>query len=1055
MSKAKNKKPGRSSKLDPKNLDLSELQKPIKISASSLKDAAKLLETGTPEMKNLLSHEVNLLYECRICRSIFRSLVNLISHKRAFCRQKYNGFGNRSREYENSINATTENLENSELDQITLDSFVNLSRNDRILRSQAPVKTNNKTDLTSVVHMLQKKQEGKLVDVSNENSELPAEETDCDQVVLQVLDSKRAAYQTLIPPNSLPVDLMENQVIELENILSQDSAVLRADGQFEKSDSPVHFYGDDESNRLICEICSLTFTTQKTFDSHFRIKHAAVRDCYLCPCNSCTASFSSTMGVKRHLTNVHKKIGQELKTLSQQIEKRTVRSKPLNVVVNKKTKKPETFNNLVDNSLETQQWVESIDSQALHECISCGEIFNNKSELVIHLKNCLGSDEERINYLLYENDAELKENVINDTEIAEIPVVSLPDSKQASPTRVLPDIPSEKECLSIQVQAIARISEEEWSKIPSRTFQNEDNIAEAPAKFNNNKGRIICPKKTNKPLITEILPVENYLLDLENSRKRKSTFSDVNNAVIGEKLKKLTCQENETDKEATKKPHNQSSQHFSDTLASISDHTKLECIACRLNFSNITSFNRHMEGHLKVNRFQCNKCDYKSTSRNDCVGHCNRVHNAMNNRQALNEMISQISQHQLNQSQGIVTVDPSNLNSNPARQENSTSQLGNINSNIELIRTTQNNVKKNSELRNPSDTDPELEDRETINRKIDSNPNLPELIQEIVVGKNSTSEASTSKVNGQSRLKNDHIQRIRNDEEDNDYSPNQCASEFFNLFPSNKDTDRWNRQNNESPSSNSDESSCMVLRSSSRLSKKINTDDEEDEITPELYKGDSDSGKKRRKSSRSRSRSSMRSNSRIEVRSESRIMTRSRSRLENRMSEDNDDDDDDNSFFRPINSTRNESKSERSKSQAKMEEPKEKKKRGRPRKNERRSAPAKVNDKFNEQSTRRRESFSSENSQHQRPVRSRVKPVDKDFIYDLEDVDFLKSRNTHNLNKKSSSKSDSAKRLFTNDSDEELTVLQEFVNHDSSAELENQERFFRGFPRQPEIFNIE
>ncbi|XP_043471209.1 uncharacterized protein LOC122504260 [Leptopilina heterotoma] len=1049
MSKAKNKKPGKSSKLDPKNLDLSELQKPIKISASSLKDAAKLLETGTPEVKSLLSHEVNLLYECRICRSIFRSLVNLISHKRIFCRQKYNGCGNRSREYENSINATTENLENSELDQITLDSFVNLSKNDRILRSQAPVKSNNKTDLTSVVHMLQKKQEGKLVDVSTENSELHTEETNCDQVVLQVLDSKRAAYQTLIQPNSSPVDLMENQVIELENILNQDSVVLRADGQFEKSDSPVQFYGDDESNRLVCEICSLTFTTQKTFDSHFRIKHAAVRDCYLCPCNSCTASFSSTMGVKRHLTNVHKKIGQELKTLSQQIEKRTVRSKPLTVVGNKKPKKPENFNNLVDNSLETQQWVESIDSQALHECISCGEIFNDKSELVIHLKNCLGSDEERINYLLYENDAELKENVINDTEIAEIPVLSLPDTKPNSPTRVMPEISSGKECLPIRVQAISRISEEEWSKIPSRTFQNEDITAEAPTKFNNNKERIICPKKTNKPSITEILPVENYLLDLEHSRKRKSAFSDINNTVIGEKLKKLTCQENETDKETAKKSQNQSSQHFSATLASISDHTKLECIACRLNFSNITSLNRHMEGHLKVNRFQCNKCDYKSTSRNDCVGHCNRVHNAMNNRQALNEMISQISQYQLTQSQGMITVDPSNLNSNSARQENSTSQLGNINSNTELMRTY-NNVKINSEVRNPSDTDPELEDRETINRKIDSNPNLPELIQEIVVGKNSTSEASTSKVNGESRLENNHFRRIRNDEEINGYSSNFAATEFSNLFPSNKKSDPWNRENNLSPSSDSDESSCMVLRSSSRLSKKINTDDEEDEITCELYRGDSDSGKKRRKSSRSRSRSSMRSNSQMQVRSESRIMTRSRSRMENRMSEDNDD-----SFSQSMNTTRSENKSERSKSQAKKEETKEKKKRGRPRKNERRSAPAKINDKITEvSSTRRRESFSSENSQIQRPVRSRVKPVDKDFIYDLEDEDFLKSQNSNNFIE-NHHKSDLSKRIFTNNSDEELIVLQEFANHDSSAELENQERFFRGFPRQPEILNIE
>lgn len=91
MSKTKNKKPGKSGKLDSRNPDLSELHRPIDISVSSLKHTAKLLETGTQEIKDILTYEVNLLYECRICGSIFRSIVNLISHKRFFCQDKFNG----------------------------------------------------------------------------------------------------------------------------------------------------------------------------------------------------------------------------------------------------------------------------------------------------------------------------------------------------------------------------------------------------------------------------------------------------------------------------------------------------------------------------------------------------------------------------------------------------------------------------------------------------------------------------------------------------------------------------------------------------------------------------------------------------------------------------------------------------------------------------------------------------------------------------------------------------------------------------------------------------
>lgn len=88
---------------------------------------------------------------------------------------------------------------------------MNPSKNDRILRSQAPVR-GNKSDLTSVLQMLQKKQVEKLGETPSQ-TESPAEKTGCDQVVLQVLDSKRAAYQTLVQPNLSSDDLMENQVI--------------------------------------------------------------------------------------------------------------------------------------------------------------------------------------------------------------------------------------------------------------------------------------------------------------------------------------------------------------------------------------------------------------------------------------------------------------------------------------------------------------------------------------------------------------------------------------------------------------------------------------------------------------------------------------------------------------------------------------------------------------------------------------------------------------------------------------------------------------------------
>lgn len=40
-------------------------------------------------MKNYISCECDILYECRFCHTIFRSLANFILHKRRYCRDKF------------------------------------------------------------------------------------------------------------------------------------------------------------------------------------------------------------------------------------------------------------------------------------------------------------------------------------------------------------------------------------------------------------------------------------------------------------------------------------------------------------------------------------------------------------------------------------------------------------------------------------------------------------------------------------------------------------------------------------------------------------------------------------------------------------------------------------------------------------------------------------------------------------------------------------------------------------------------------------------------------
>jgi hypothetical protein len=69
--------------------DLSVLTPPVVTSLTGMRQALHALEAGTPAVKAVLLNEVNLVYECRVCFNMFRSLANLVSHKARFCRQRY------------------------------------------------------------------------------------------------------------------------------------------------------------------------------------------------------------------------------------------------------------------------------------------------------------------------------------------------------------------------------------------------------------------------------------------------------------------------------------------------------------------------------------------------------------------------------------------------------------------------------------------------------------------------------------------------------------------------------------------------------------------------------------------------------------------------------------------------------------------------------------------------------------------------------------------------------------------------------------------------------
>lgn len=256
--------------------DLSILRKPIPTSITGFRETIQAYENGTDEVnkyfqhyniielsnlrstspiqiRNLLANECDVIYECKACRNIFRSLANFISHKRIYCRANF--CTTQHFHFHNDASGVDRDV--ATIVQAEQDFTAKV--NTVVSSGKAPTK-----DLTSVIERLLRREHAARPlpnhEPVNPSIQLDTTPKTTDAIVLQldkVLTSECAVFQTVrIESTAHPeavqssnTDSISKEVSELHNLQAENCGTLNPDGRL---------VFDVKPDLMTCDICKET-----------------------------------------------------------------------------------------------------------------------------------------------------------------------------------------------------------------------------------------------------------------------------------------------------------------------------------------------------------------------------------------------------------------------------------------------------------------------------------------------------------------------------------------------------------------------------------------------------------------------------------------------------------------------------------------------------------------------------------------------------------------------------------------------------------------------------
>ncbi|CAH2105777.1 unnamed protein product [Euphydryas editha] len=577
--------------------DFSLLRKPILTNITGFAQARKIFDQATEELKNLLTNECDLLYECKVCRNIFRSLANFISHKRVYCKEKYNTsiHGHFFKE----TSTIQEVLKIRKLEESYQESLKEINDLNRIDDEETDKRIPITKDITEVVE--------KIIKHKGVESEKIKE---LQLAFQKIPKSSVAVYQNIIEDDKSN-DCMQVQVKELDNILSQENAILQSDGTFKvqsnNNESPntdnVIQISDDEDiedkDVLKCRICDLQFSTQKTLKFHMKYKHVESRLVY--PCPDCLDIFSTSWSVYRHLFKVHRKTAAQIRRLRESIQAKAFRMNnppafyekrktiPKNVVPQKITEEERL-------EQENQAWLEQLDGEGDgRRCGGCGRNFERRAALAARAHTCARRHRRRIQIQIRRDYHKAQHNPYLPSPARPAPLAPLAPSADTTPA----------EDSATFVEESATVAEDFATVI-----EDSATIVENSATVVQDSATVVEDSKKEEKILGKI---DKEVKDEDEGNE----LTDAVVTLIDEKKEPdIEDKEIEADDKIEDDIIVQNKLYFFDSRL----RNKLP-FAQQAEKSNLNAFKQKMQSDTDIDQMLCKKCDTKFNEFNELFNH--------------------------------------------------------------------------------------------------------------------------------------------------------------------------------------------------------------------------------------------------------------------------------------------------------------------------------------------------------------------------------------------------------------------------------------------------